>query len=109
MEYAPERTVFVGGRGTNLWIGAPLFSDFNIHECNLMLFDPAALATLWYQMGTERASTGSRETPTSLKRRWETAFASILRWVEEGNTLLVLIRELVALHRGFDGLIEAGA
>jgi hypothetical protein len=98
MAYVPERTVFVGGRGTEFWIGTPLFSDFNINECNLMLFDPTALSNRWYQIGVQRSSTGSKETPTSLKRLWETAFASVLRWVKEGNTLLVLVKELALME-----------
>lgn len=60
-----------------------------------MLFDPNALTSFWRQREMERISgTGSKASPSSVRRQWEGTFSAILRWVEEGNTLLVLVREL---------------
>jgi hypothetical protein len=98
MTYTPERTVFIGATGTQLWIGTPLFSDFNIHECNLMLFDPITLDSVWNQMKLQRHVSESRETPGTLRRRWEAAFNAISRWVEEGNTLLITVRQLPTMN-----------
>jgi hypothetical protein len=98
MPYDRQRTVYIDGPQSDLWRTTALFSDFNIHECNLMLFDPQCLMTTWAGISLQATLSGNKESPKSYRRRWDTAFYSILRWIEEGNTLLVIVRSLPAME-----------
>jgi hypothetical protein len=63
-----------------------------------MLFDPSALSSAWNQIEFQRRLSNGSETPGNLRRRWEAAFTAISSWVEEGNTLLVTVKQLDAMR-----------